>query len=115
MNAEFLEGTAGFPIDTDNALQGIIGQTGHGNHRITGTQYAKQRYGQGMRTAGKAMAYQCIFGIQYFGKNGIKGFPSSVAVAVAGRSCKTAFTDTGLLKRMKHFMLVIFRDLIGTV
>ena len=82
-----------FSPETYHLFQGIIGASGEGHNGIPGPQHAEQRCGEGMGAGYEIVADQGVLTAEDVCQYRIQGFPSDVAVAIAGGACEHGLTD----------------------
>ena len=112
MDAKFAQGAVAVSREPNGALQRIIGQAGHAQHRVAGTQYAKQRHRERVGAAHKVVPHQRILRAECVGIDFIECLTAAIAIAIAGGSGKVALAHTGLAESGHHLLLVVIRRFI---
>ena len=101
-----------FSPETYHLFQGIIGASGEGHNGIPGPQHAKQRCGEGMGAGYEVVADQGVLTAEDVCQYRIQGFPSDVAVAIAGGACEHGLTDPVLDKGSQYLPGIVVGGIV---
>ena len=105
IHAEIFQRTvAGLTRNADHGQQGVVGDTGKGEHHIPRPQQTEQGHGNGVGTGDQLRAHEACVSPENFRCQGINHVPASVPVAVAGGRRKEGFADLCRPETVQHML-----------
>ena len=105
-------GALALAVQTDDALQRIVGAAGGGQQGVPCPQQAEQGHRQRMGAALELAAHQCILCAHHLGKDLFQLCAAGVPQAVAGGAQHIGGGHLGVRKGFQHFELVEIPDLL---
>ena len=108
-------GALALAVQTDHALQRIVGAAGSGQQGIPCPQQAEQGHRQRMGAALELTAHKGILRAHHLGKDLLELGAAGIPQAVAGGAQHIGGGHLGIGKGLEHFQLVVVPDLLHVV